>query len=48
MLTHGLAARWAAEHPDLLPIDSREIAPPLLEKTEILESNSWSAPIVLS
>jgi ubiquitin-protein ligase len=24
---NGLAARWAAEHPELLPIDRREIAP---------------------
>jgi ubiquitin-protein ligase len=32
---NGLAARWAAEHPQFLPIDPREIAPPLLEKSEI-------------
>lgn len=32
---NGLAARWAAEHPQFLPIDDREIAPPLLERTEI-------------
>jgi ubiquitin-protein ligase len=32
---NGLAARWAAEHPQFLPIDGREIAPPLLEKSEI-------------
>ena len=25
---NGLAAKWAAQHPDLLPIDSRNIAPP--------------------
>ena len=26
---NGLAARWAAEHVHLLPVDAREIAPPL-------------------
>ena len=25
---NGLAAKWAAQHPELLPIDSRNIAPP--------------------
>jgi len=25
---NGLAARWAAEHPQFLPIDPREVAPP--------------------
>jgi ubiquitin-protein ligase len=25
---NGLAAKWAAQHPDLLPIDPRNIAPP--------------------
>lgn len=25
---NGLAAKWAAEHPHLLPVDAREIAPP--------------------
>ena len=32
---NGLAARWAAENPQFLPIETREIAPPLLEKGEI-------------
>ena len=32
---NGLAARWAAEHPQFLPIDPREIAPPLVAKSEI-------------
>src|SRR5580700_9967791 len=32
---NGLAARWAAEHPQFLPIDPRAIAPPLVEKAEI-------------
>jgi ubiquitin-protein ligase len=26
---NGLAARWAAEHPQLLPVDPRPVAPPL-------------------
>jgi len=25
---NGLAARWAAQHPQLLPVDPREVAPP--------------------
>ncbi|MCZ2157674.1 MAG: ubiquitin-conjugating enzyme E2 [Bryobacterales bacterium] len=29
---NGLAARWAAENPHLLPVDSREIAPPARER----------------
>jgi len=31
---NGLAARWAAEHPQFLPVDKREIAPPLVESSE--------------
>ncbi len=27
---NGLAAKWAAQHADLLPVDAREIAPPSL------------------
>jgi hypothetical protein len=34
-MLNGLAARWAAEHPQFLPVETREIAPPLLEKTGI-------------
>lgn len=30
---NGLAARWAAEHPHLLPVDGREVAPPSIEGT---------------
>lgn len=26
---NGLAAKWAAQHPELLPVDPRNIAPPL-------------------
>jgi ubiquitin-protein ligase len=31
---NGLAAKWAAQHPDLLPIDDREIAPPSVEPSQ--------------
>lgn len=36
---NGLAARWAAEHPQFLPVDPREIAPPLPERAAV-EPNS--------
>lgn len=44
---NGLAARWAAEHPDLLPVDAREIGPPLIEKVEVLANTQWSGPVVI-
>src|SRR3954469_15061572 len=28
---NGLAAKWASQHPELLPVDVREVAPPSLE-----------------
>ena len=28
---NGLAAKWAAQHPELVPVDDREIAPPSAE-----------------
>lgn len=33
---NGLAARWAEEHLNLLPIDSTEVMPPRLEESEEL------------
>ena len=55
---NGLAARWAAEHPQLLPLDSRPIAPPIqLPPTESQATqskptdatvNPWSSPISLT
>ncbi len=48
---NGLAARWAAEHPQFLPIDPREIAPPLIEKAEVaapISSGEWPDRIVIS
>jgi ubiquitin-protein ligase len=37
---NGLAARWAAEHPQFLPIDAREIAPPLVDKSDIASASA--------
>ena len=31
---NGLAARWAAQNANLLPVDRREIAPPMMQPTE--------------
>ncbi len=31
---NGLAAKWAAEHTSLLPVDPRPIAPPAIERAE--------------
>lgn len=31
---NGLAAKWAAQHQTMLPVDAREIAPPSLKTTE--------------
>jgi len=28
---NGLAAKWAAQHPELLPVDPREVAPPSVD-----------------
>src|SRR5438445_10982618 len=30
---NGLAAKWAAQHPQLLPVDGREIAPPSFQSS---------------
>jgi ubiquitin-protein ligase len=49
---NGLAARWAAEHPQLLPLDSRPIAPPVGSPAEEPEAapatppeDPWSSPV---
>ena len=31
---NGLAAKWAAQHQTMLPVDGREIAPPSLNMTQ--------------
>ncbi len=31
---NGLAAKWAAQHPELVPVDTREIAPPAMGTSE--------------
>jgi ubiquitin-protein ligase len=43
---NGLAAKWAAEHPNLLPIDSTIVAPPLgaTLANQPLDTPSPSAP----
>lgn len=40
---NGLAAKWAAQHPELLPIDSRNIAPPSLETVVSATTEDGSA-----
>jgi len=38
---NGLAARWAAEHTHLLPLDARPMAPP------VAAADSWVGPVVV-
>jgi ubiquitin-protein ligase len=33
---NGLAAKWAAQHPELLPVDAREIAPPSIAAADVV------------
>jgi ubiquitin-protein ligase len=53
---NGLAAKWAAQHLELLPVDPRVVAPPLLAaeaapnpSSEVATSDPdpWMAPIVI-
>jgi hypothetical protein len=37
---NGLAAKWAAQHPELLPIDARTIAPPKNESIATAQGKS--------
>ncbi|HZR57587.1 MAG TPA: ubiquitin-conjugating enzyme E2 [Terriglobales bacterium] len=39
---NGLAAKWAAQHPELLPVDQRNIAPPLV--ISVKEQQNVPAP----
>jgi ubiquitin-protein ligase len=41
---NGLAAKWAAQHADLLPIDDRNIAPPSAEQAENSKDSSQAEP----
>jgi ubiquitin-protein ligase len=41
---NGLAAKWAAQNPTLLPVDPRPIAPPLDQPTEESSLPTSSAP----
>jgi ubiquitin-protein ligase len=45
---NGLAAKWAALHPELLPVDVREIAPPSLDLTSPESAVAPAAPAVQS
>lgn len=40
---NGLAAKWAAQHVDLLPVDTREIAPPSADLAQAAAAQSTSA-----
>lgn len=40
---NGLAAKWAAQHPELVPVDDREIAPP---SVDLLQSKPEEATAV--
>ena len=53
---NGLAAKWAAQHPELLPVDSRPVAPPLPGEAkppdlppavESAPADPWSSRIVI-
>ena len=53
---NGLAAKWAAQHQELLPVDPRAVAPPIAATTEAPnpspgmatpEPDPWVAPIVI-
>jgi hypothetical protein len=32
---NGLAAKWAAQNPQLLPVDPQPVAPPLAQQSEV-------------
>ena len=53
---NGLAAKWAAQHLELLPVDPRAVAPPIPATAEVPnpspematpEPDPWVAPIVI-
>lgn len=41
---NGLAAKWAAQHADMLPVDPREIAPPSVDLEEVSRAAAAAAP----
>jgi ubiquitin-protein ligase len=43
---NGLAAKWAAQNTNLLPIDPRNIAPPLKPQSQLHEPPATSAPAI--
>jgi hypothetical protein len=53
---NGLAAKWAAQHLELLPVDPRAVAPPIPATAEVPNPSPematpgpdpWVAPIVI-
>src|SRR3954464_9142370 len=42
---NGLAAKWAAQHPQLLPVDGREIAPPSLQPSSTAPAQPAEPPM---
>ena len=40
---NGLAAKWAAQHPELLPVDPRNIAPPVTTGTSAADVSAGPA-----
>jgi ubiquitin-protein ligase len=43
---NGLAAKWAAQHPQLLPVDPREIAPPSIDSASSPAASAPELPVV--
>src|SRR5207245_2400610 len=42
---NGLAAKWASQHPELLPVDSREIAPPSMPARQVPPPPAATVPV---
>src|SRR5256885_6770068 len=45
---NGLAAKWAAQHPQLLPVDPREVAPPSITPQPELTNSAAAATVETS
>src|ERR1700691_5057259 len=43
---NGLAAKWAAQNSNLLPIDPRPVAPPLIDASHVQAQQAAEAPAV--
>jgi ubiquitin-protein ligase len=42
---NGLAAKWAAQNPQLLPVDSQPVAPPLAQPGEMVSAPPPAGPV---